>query len=176
MDNPFLNPKDWSLEVLGGVFTSIVFWLWFQLFKPRIAISKKICVRNQKDKAKYFQIKVVNKSFWKLVDVRFSLLLVTPTGSPGGKSTSMIEVECVPRQLIEIPPHPVSLFWGTIKRNYDEYAPHAFLVTIREDIKTLWTDKSGHLEFRVHAKHGYSGRTVVIKEPYTDCETVFKKR
>lgn len=169
------DPSGWIQEIFGGILTSILFFAWFYSFKPRIEISKQICKRKFTDKAKepFYSIKVINHSYFKLVDIRFSLVMKMPIQSPGGKSFSITEIECIPTQLIQLSPKPFKLFKREIL-NSDEYAAYAFIVNVRQPLQELWTSEKGTLEFSVHAKHGYSGRTVVISEPFTDCETSFK--
>lgn len=70
-----MNDILWGLlsAVITGVVASIVYSLILLVIRPKVKISKEICMSKNTDGTMVYKIKVVNKSFAMLTNLKYSL-------------------------------------------------------------------------------------------------------
>lgn len=59
--------------IISGIIASICFTLFLLLLKPRIKISDQICISKNQVNSMTYKIKIVNKSFAMINDIKYSL-------------------------------------------------------------------------------------------------------
>lgn len=139
--------------IISGIIASICFSIFLMLIKPKVKISDKICVENEGTKDIVYRIKIVNKTFAMLTNLRYTLYYCKMHGD--GIST-ITEIEPRKTRLISIDPF-------NLKKDNTDYA-----VRISYDIdpeKYPLNEKS-KLIFTFIADHSLSSTTKCIKKEY----------
>lgn len=139
--------------IVSGIIASICFSLFLMLIKPKIKISDQICVENEGTKDVVYRIKIVNRTFAMLTNLKYILYYCEMHGD--GIST-----------ITEIQPRKtpiISIDRFNLKKDNTDYA-----VRISYDIDPVaypLNDKC-KLEFTFMADHSWSSTTKCIKKEY----------
>jgi hypothetical protein len=171
MINLFITSHDIENAIITGVISSLLASLIFLLFlfclKPKLKISSKIARYITPEGKKVFLIKVINCSFFKLIDVNVELFIQNPINTHGGKNLRLHKL-VLKRDKI----------WYIEKRNTlfskSEYATYAIIFNCLDDIDKEWQADGSTLHFKVICKHGLSGFQKVNTRHYYDKSTEIK--
>lgn len=148
----------WHQIIMKGVITSLIasflFLSFLYILRPRIKIAPKIAKNGDK-----YILKTINRSFFRLYDVKFQLTLKHYFGGSGGRNVKYTRIKLKNNVKLTYPKRP---FW----KPKDEYFEHAVIISIDEDIQKIWSNESDELEFIVIAKHGLSNFAKIKKQVY----------
>lgn len=132
--------------VVSGVIASVIISVIMFGIKPKLQISDEIC--RDKDN-QLCQIKVVNRTRAQLVDVKYFLY----AGFRSDEDlTDIHEVQ---------PVKPKLEFFQAYSRKNSDYATR-----ISYDLSTCLPPNCNYFEFRISARHPFSGRTIVKRKRY----------
>lgn len=141
--------------VIVGVFSSLIASIVYALLsfgiKPKIKISDKICVTQNQDGTCTYKIKIVNKSWFQLVNVSYHL----DYGFSGRDDISYI-TEILPKK------PPIT----TITRNNRKNTDYALRVTYEIKDGEFTCDSNSYFEFTIQATHPLSNSIVCKKVKY----------
>jgi hypothetical protein len=169
-----LSSKEfWIRSLLTGIAAGFVAsGIWFaflQIFKPRIKISPIICrhLHKYEDEQKpriVYVIKIINKTWWNIVNVNFDAFLMTEYYHGKAKNYNLTSLEIRSKGL--------RFLYGVHKRDKLTHN-NCMQIGIISKVKEMWDDsKSQYLHFQVTANHSFSGRirTIIHKYYYPkDC-------
>ena len=150
--------SSWFIGIWAGFISSVLFLVFIYILRPRIKISPQISKSTKAGKTVY-QIKIVNKSFFKVIDIHFELTLMHPMGEPKGRGLKMKRIQLKADKLWYISARDTFI-------RKSEYAPFAVRVIILEDLEQVWNQEEDFLDFKIIAKHGFSGFNKVIRERF----------
>jgi len=154
---PLISEGFWMFvieSIVISITASIIFLLLLFLLRPWIKISKKIAFYDGK-----YWIKTINRSYFRLFDVKFQLTIKHPHGSPGGMNVKYTRLELRKDTKLTYPRR-------LLFERRSEFFEHAVLVAIDDDIRAKWSNESDTLEFIVIAKHGLSSFSKIFKVEY----------
>lgn len=160
--------NNYVVELVGGLITPLIIIGILFFFRPRIKISPHICkLTDPTTGNSRYLIKVYNKScLFRVINVKMQLRLVESVQAPGGRNLKISYINLKSRDLFYIDRRKI------IK---DEYNKHAVIVTITDDLDTVWNNpNTQHLELTVYAKNAFTNLERMVKEPYNDKSTVVK--
>lgn len=146
------------IGIVSGIIASIFFTIFLLLVRPKIKISDQICFQKN-DEGIVYRIKIVNRTFAMLTNVRYTLLYYEMYGD---NVNTVTEIEPLKSQLISIKRF-------NLKKNDTDYA-----VRLSYSINTQkypLNDKC-KLEFTVIADHSLSNTTRCIKKEYYPSDIV----
>jgi len=140
--------------IILSISASIIFLVLLFLLRPRIKIADKIAFFEGK-----YIIKTINRSFFRIYDVKFQLTIKHTYGTPGGKNVRYSRLNLKRGEKLTYPRRPF------IEKKCELFE-HAVLVSIEDNIREKWTNESDTLEFIVIAKHGLSSFAKIYKVKY----------
>ncbi len=141
------------IGIVSGVISSTCFAVFLLLIKPKVKISDQICVENESETDVVYRIKIVNRTFAMITNLRYALFYCEMHGD--GINT-VTEIKPRKTQLISIDRF-------NLKKDDTDYA-----VRISYDIdpdQYPLNDKC-KLEFTFIAEHSLSNTTTCIKKEY----------
>lgn len=139
---------------LVASFTFIILLLNF--LKPKIAISNFVC------KNEGYQIKIVNKSYFKIYDIKAELYLCTKyiDKVDGQIHNRFNPLTLVVSNIFQLPSYPYPL-------SKDKTSSFAARFRTFDDLASIITEKNQTVVFMLTAKHGLSGLTSVLIQEYS---------
>lgn len=155
-------------SIVTSIVASTIFLFLLFFLRPKVTISEKIAKREGK-----YQIKVVNNSFWKLIDVHVELVKMIPTNTAGGKNLRIQKIQLKNNKIWYIAGKP----WNEKKSHYGSHAV-LFSVVDSDAINLLknWNGENGeYLHFKVIAKHGLSSFAKISTCKYHNAESDIKE-
>lgn len=147
--------------VLSSLVASLIFLMLLFALRPRISISECIA-RTNHDGRKVYVVKIVNRTWWRLYDIHAEFAHLKFENVTGGQN-----VYSKPLTMLK------SHIWSMnslFKLRPDPNAEFAILFVCLDDVDALWTDGS-LFEFRVMAKHSFSGFSKIHKRRYYKAAT-----
>lgn len=159
-----LLDNNWVAEIAGGLITSIIFLVIVYYLRPSMKVSKKI-VYNEDDKR--YQIKVINNSWFKVLDLYFEAYLIEPYQVPKGQNLHLKPLKLKNNRFSYL--RGKYWFWEK-NRN----STHAITVSFEDDLSANWDEKKQFISFKVIAKHGLTGFPGIKKEHYNHKGTVIE--
>lgn len=141
------------IGITSGVIASVCFALFLLLIKPRVKISNQICIEKDINTGVVYRIKIVNKTFAMLTNLRYVLYYCSMRGD--GINT-VTEIEPRKSRLI-------SIDRNSLRRKNTDYA-----VRISYDIdkEKYPLNDNCKLIFTFIADHALSNTTTCIKKEY----------
>ncbi len=137
--------------VLSSLIASIVYALLSFGIKPKIKISDKICVIKNQDGNYTYKIKIVNKSWFQLVNMSYHLNY----GFSGRDDISYI-TEILPKK------PPIT----TITRNNKKNTDYALRVSYKINEGEFACNDNSYFEFTIQATHPLSNSVICKKVRY----------
>ncbi len=136
--------------VISGFVASVVFLLFMLIIRPKIVLSDSITV----DKNGIYKIKIVNKSFCRLSELKYDLRLCDDHGD------GIVDIETIqplkPR-LDSIPKYSKK----------DKNSMYAIRISYKsKDNNCIINNNNSYLEFVVSAKHTLSNTYSVVSKNY----------
>jgi hypothetical protein len=149
-----------SSLIASGLFLALLFCL-----RPRISISSKIARVTTPEGEKRFVIKVVNRSFYKLIDVNVEFVILIPRTTSGGNNLKLEKLTLINDKI-----------WFIDKRdNYlstkSKYASYAVQFTCKDDLDEKWNSDGSSAHFKVICRHVLSGFSSVCTQQFFDKPT-----
>ena len=138
--------------ILSSIIASVVYALLSFGIKPRIKISEKICITQNKDGTFTYKVKFVNCSRVPLVNVSYHL----DYGRYGRDDISYV-TEILPNK------PPISTITRKNKKNTD----YAIRVTYVVDSNMYPCVENSYFEFKIQATHPFSNSVVYKEKRYT---------
>jgi hypothetical protein len=123
--------------------------------RPQLVISELIA-RTNFEGNKAFVIKVVNRGWWRLYDIHAEFAHLTFENATGGQNLYFKRLSLVKNHVWTV---------NSLHSLKDTNAEYALLFVCLDDLDTLWTGDS-MIEFRVMAKHSFSGFNRVLKKRF----------
>lgn len=147
-------------SVVMSIIASIIFLFLLFFLRPRVKIAEKIAFKNGQ-----YTLKVVNRSFFKLIDVHVELVVLKPFNSGAGKNLRIQGIELKKHRIWYIAAKP-------FREKKSHYGSHAiiFSITDNEAIENWDSEKGETLHFKVIAKHGLSSFMKITTFKYHDKE------
>ena len=148
------------IGVVASVTGAAIYLMLLQFLGPHIKISDNISVDRSGEKPRY-TIKVINRRYRSLIDIRPSLYVVYISAAPGAGAflKRVHNVSLKIPNIIQIP----GFRWG--KKNGD----YAIRFSTQDDLEELWKGDQTYLRFMIMVCDNYSGiRRVFVKEYYGD--------
>ncbi len=156
-------------SVIVGVLSSLVASLLFLMFlftlRPNIAIGDCIAKTHEDGKPVYL-IKVINKTWGRIYDVHAQVVHIKFENVNGGQN-----VYSKPLTLLK------SHIWSVnrIKNKLnDPNAEFAILFVCTDDLESIWINET-MIEFRVMAKHSFSGFSKIHKRRFYKKKSTVKE-
>lgn len=141
-----------STGVISGLIASGVFSMFLAMIKPKIKLSKQICLEPISGNKKVYRIKVVNMTLSMLTNLKYSLHYHEMHGD---EISTVTEIEPYKKPIVSIS--------GYSLKNTD----YAIRLTYDIDSETYPLNDKSKLVFTFIADHALSGTTKCIKEEYT---------
>jgi len=146
--------------IISSIMASFVFLFLIFCLRPRVTISEHLARYVDKDGNKIFLFKIINRSYFKIVDLQTKMLILTPIGTYGGNN---LKIEYLKLKTDKI--------WYLDRRNNffkkSEHATFAIIFSCLDDLDAIWNHKNGSiLHIEVICKHGLSGFNKVITRNY----------
>ena len=150
------------IHLLAGTLVAFIFlYLVLVFLRPKIEISKYICLRDGR-----YWFKVYNRSVYHAFEIKIELFRMVPSNHSGGKSNvDIYKVELHTSDWTSI---------NRFRRKYSEKDPFALYargIFTEEDLKTPLTQKQTYLELQLTARHGLTGLADRFTQQYPN-ETV----
>lgn len=142
-------PQELIIGIIAGVVSTACFSFLLLIVKPRIKVAKEIC-KSEKT-PNFYQIKVVNKSFFPLINLSYSLHYFEDSGD-GIKRVTEIKPKFTPFQYI-------SAFH--FKEFDQDYA-----IRIGYEGLDKYSLDNGVFEFSIIASHPFSNTVKLVKVDY----------
>ena len=148
------------MAVLTGVVASFIYFGLMLLIRPHIGLSRYICFRENKSGEKRYSVKVVNRSWAKLVDVKYTMEYIK-NSSDSICEIQVVEPKKTPLQVLD----RKRVLFDFFKKVYDNS------VNISYDLdESKYPVESGktRLSFTIVARHSISGtmacKTMVFEQ------------
>ena len=143
--------------VISGIVASLIFLLFMLLIRPKITISDKMSI----DKDGIYQIKVVNKSFFRLSEVKYTLNICDDHGD------SIVEVDTL--SPFKSPLESIPKF--SLR---DKNSMYAVRISYKpEDGKCILNKSNSYIEFTFSGKHTFSNTYKTVSKKYKCDDIVF---
>lgn len=139
------------IGIVSSFIASVVYALLSFGIKPKIKISKKICVTENRDGTHTYKIKIVNKSRFQLINVSYHLVYGTY-----GKDDISYVTEILPKK------PPISVISRKSRKNTD----YALRVNYEIDENKYACNENSYFEFTVQATHWLSNSIKCKKVRY----------
>lgn len=143
--------------IVSGIIASVFFLLFMLIIRPRIILSDGIAL----DKNGTYKIKVVNKSHWRLSELKYDFRLCDDHGDG---IVDIKTLEPIKRYLDSLPKYSKK----------DKNSMYAIRISYKaEDGKCIINNGNSYLEFIVSAKHTLSNTYSVVSKTYKCDDIVF---
>lgn len=144
---------------VSGLIASVVFFVFLQIVKPRLKVSKKIS-RGEKDGRTLYRIKVVNKSLSMVCNLKYTLYYCSEN------TERLVNI-----QEIEPAKAPFTTIRGRRKR--DKHNEHAVRLSYYFDEDLYPLEDGTYLKFVITANHSVTSTLRAVTRIYTkdDVET-----
>ena len=155
-NNAVMDYESIVIGLLSSIIASFNFLILMFMMRPKVVISDLIA-RTIYDEKKAFVVKIINRSWWKVYDIHAELVYLKFENVTGGQNLSLKHLTLTKDHL-----------WSTNRFSRwqrDTNAEYAALYVCLDDLDALWSNDS-MIEFRVIAKHSFSGFIRVIKRRY----------
>lgn len=150
--------------IISGLISSSFFLVFLFTLRPRIAISDHVCQLTFEN-VDYYTIKVINKTRFRIHDVKAELWITKPYGVKGGKNIKLDIIELKKSELFSIDPFNAN----------NKEASYAVLFSTSEDLNQRWDNDAQNLRFRIIAKHSFSGFSRIYEKEYHSKANTLKK-
>lgn len=139
--------------VVSGLISSIIIFVFWQLQKPKIEISKVIS-RNSNGE---FRVKIVNKTRHYVSDISVQLQVVRRTNGHNGYVNNIYNLDMPYSEILFINPRK------DVKKSTD----HAIRFVLPADLETHWTDdKEISLKLIVHCFNEFKTASKTFEQCY----------
>ncbi|RED95598.1 hypothetical protein [Marinoscillum furvescens] len=157
-------------EVIGGITTSVIIFIFYIILTPIIEISPKIL---RYDDGKY-RLKIYNSSLFAAYEVRAIFTKVTPIKANNGKRN--VEVNDIPTTIAYLEYLP-SMYNLESRKNGNTFAI-VYTIEEGEDIFSVLSDKkdSSYYRLTISCKNGFTGLRKIKTENYTYKTSVIDKK
>lgn len=141
---------DFLLSIMTGFLASLLVVLFLYTLKPKVEISPYIAKNSNGE----YEFKIINKTPYSVLDVKFELYLVTPVNTPNGRANSLKLMSSV----------AVAEMDGFKEK--EEHFGKEFFFCYPGKLESHWDDENQHLMFVVNSRHSLSQFSRVTKTKF----------
>lgn len=145
-----------TIEFIGS---ALIIWAFFMLLRPKLLISDKIGIYTREGQI-YHVIKIINKSFFSIIEVKIELYTLKNDGVANGTNYIISPIALKKSDVPFIKARPF-WFWDRDK----DGARYAHLVGTMEDLGLLFRNTGGNpIEIAIIGKHSLTGLSKLYRK------------
>ena len=144
--------------VISGLIASVVFFIFLQIVKPRLKVSKQVS-RSENNGRILYRIKVVNRSLSMICNLKYTLYYCS-------KNTERL----VNIQEIEPAKSPFTTIKG--RRKKDKHNEHAVRISYYFDEEQYPLKNGMYLKFVITANHSVTSTLKAVTRVYTEDDVI----